>query len=280
MCSPISAASTGAAISASASSDTRGRRLRQRSRHLHPRRGGRGRVRAQRHHDLRLRAVPDRPRSGTLILDVLPSANLTFDLAPKLLLRLAAAETMARPDYSALGGTVSLTDTNFTGSGGNPNLKPIKATVLDASIEYYYGPASLVALSVFHDQLQSYVTFGTSTGTYFTQLDNKFPSIRDLVAGQHQRPADGRRTAGAAADRLRLRLPGQRHLHQRPRKERRTVGRNVEVHLQSGRLLSKIAWSAPAWPTPIARIISSASIAARRRTRPITASSTGRSASM
>ena len=64
-------------------------------------------------------------------LDVLPSANLTFDLAPKLLLRLAAAETMARPDYSALGGTVSLTDTNFTGSGGNPNLKPIKATVLD-----------------------------------------------------------------------------------------------------------------------------------------------------
>ena len=106
--------------------------------------------------------------------DVLPSANLTFDLDPKLLLRLAAAETMARPDFSALGGTVSLTDTNFTGSGGNPNLKPIKATVLDASLEYYYGPASLIALSAFHDGLQSYVTFGTSIGTYFTQLDNSF----------------------------------------------------------------------------------------------------------
>jgi iron complex outermembrane receptor protein len=106
--------------------------------------------------------------------DVLPSANLTFDLAPKLLLRVAAAETMSRPDYSALGGTVSLTDTNFTGSGGNPNLKPIKATVVDGSLEYYYGPASLIALSVFHDGLQSYVTFGTSTGTFFTQLDNKF----------------------------------------------------------------------------------------------------------
>lgn len=106
--------------------------------------------------------------------DVLPSLNLTFDLAPKLLLRLAAAETMSRPDFSALGGTVSLTDTNFTGSGGNPNLRPIKAKVFDGALEYYYGPGSIVAVSVFHDALDSYVTFGTSTGTYFTQLDNKF----------------------------------------------------------------------------------------------------------
>ncbi len=107
-------------------------------------------------------------------LNVLPSANLTVDLTPKLLLRLAAAETLSRPDYSALGGTVSLTDTNFTGSGGNPNLKPVRATVVDGSLEYYYGPASLVAVSAFHDGFQSYVTFGTSTGTYFTQLDNQF----------------------------------------------------------------------------------------------------------
>ena len=106
--------------------------------------------------------------------DFLPSLNLTFDLAPKVLLRLAAAETMSRPDYSALGGTVSLTDTNFTGSGGNPNLKPVKAKVFDGALEYYYGPGSLVSLSVFHDSLDSYVTFGTSTGTYFTQLDNTF----------------------------------------------------------------------------------------------------------
>ena len=106
--------------------------------------------------------------------DFLPSLNVTFNLAPKLQLRLAAAETMSRPDFSALGGTVSLTDTNFTGSGGNPNLRPIKAKVFDGALEYYYAPASILSLSVFHDELDSYVTFGTSTGTYFTQLDNKF----------------------------------------------------------------------------------------------------------
>jgi iron complex outermembrane receptor protein len=107
-------------------------------------------------------------------VDFLPSVNLTFNLSSKILLRVAAAETMSRPDFSALGGTVALTDTNFTGSGGNPNLKPIKATVFDGSLEYYYGKAALAAISVFHDDLQSYVTFGTSTGTYFTQLDNSF----------------------------------------------------------------------------------------------------------
>lgn len=107
-------------------------------------------------------------------VDFLPSLNLVFDLDRDLLLRVAAAETMSRPDFSALGGTVSLTDTNFTGSGGNPNLKPVKATVFDGALDWYYGKAALASVSVFHDELQSYVTFGTSTGTYFTQLDNSY----------------------------------------------------------------------------------------------------------
>ena len=36
---------------------------------------------------------------------------------------------MSRPDYSALGATVSLTDLTLTGSGGNADLKPVKAAV-------------------------------------------------------------------------------------------------------------------------------------------------------
>ena len=74
--------------------------------------------------------------------DVLPSVNFTFDLQKNLLLRVSAAETMSRPDYSALGGTVSLTDLTLTGNGGNPNLKPIKAAVYDAALEWYYAPTA------------------------------------------------------------------------------------------------------------------------------------------
>lgn len=102
--------------------------------------------------------------------DVLPSVNLSFDLSPKLLLRLSAAETMSRPDFSALGGTVSLTDTNLTGNGGNPNLKPIKAAVYDAALEWYYAPSAVAAVSLFYDDLSSYVTFGTSQATYYSQF--------------------------------------------------------------------------------------------------------------
>jgi len=100
----------------------------------------------------------------------LPSVNFTFDLQKNLLLRLSAAETMSRPDYSALGGTVTLSDLTLTGNGGNPNLKPIQSANFDAALEWYYAPTSVAAVSVFYDDLSSYVTFGTSTQTFEDQF--------------------------------------------------------------------------------------------------------------
>lgn len=103
-------------------------------------------------------------------LDPLPSANFTFDLQKNLLLRLSAAETMARPDYSALGATFSLTDLTLTGNGGNANLKPIKSANFDAALEWYYEPTAVAAVSVFYDDLQSYVTYGVHTETFVDQF--------------------------------------------------------------------------------------------------------------
>lgn len=106
-------------------------------------------------------------------VDFLPSINLTFDVKEHVLLRVAAAETMSRPDFSALGGTVSLTDVTLTGNGGNPNLKPIKAAVYDAALEWYYAPTSLASVSVFYQDLSSFVTFGTSKAVYLNALLSK-----------------------------------------------------------------------------------------------------------
>jgi iron complex outermembrane recepter protein len=106
-------------------------------------------------------------------VDILPSINLTFDLQKNLFLRVSAAETMSRPDYSALGGTVSLTDLTLTGNGGNPDLKPVKAAVYDGALEWYYGPSSIATVSLFYDDLQSYVAFGTHTGVFLDQLLSK-----------------------------------------------------------------------------------------------------------
>jgi iron complex outermembrane receptor protein len=76
---------------------------------------------------------------------------------------------MSRPDYSALGGAVSLTETNLTGNGGNPNLKPVKSTNLNGTLEWYYAKQSALTFDVFYMDLSSYVTYGVTTRTYFCQ---------------------------------------------------------------------------------------------------------------
>lgn len=105
--------------------------------------------------------------------DFLPSANIKFDLTKDFIARFAVAKTMARPDYSALGGAVNLTDLTLTGNGGNPNLRPIRSTNYDASLEWYFAPQSLLSFGVFYMDLTSYVDFGTTTGSYFDQLKSQ-----------------------------------------------------------------------------------------------------------
>jgi iron complex outermembrane receptor protein len=106
-------------------------------------------------------------------IDPLPSANFTFDLKPDLVLRLSAAEAISRPDYSALGGTVSLNDLALSGNGGNPNLKPVKSDNYNASLEWYYGKLSNVTVDVYYMDLQSYVTYGVSNGVYLNSFLTK-----------------------------------------------------------------------------------------------------------
>ncbi len=100
--------------------------------------------------------------------DVLPSANLKFELGNNMIVRGALARTMARADYSALGGSITADDTTLTGNGGNPNLKPIRSTNFDAVWEWYYAPRALLSAGVFAMRLSNYVGFGT----YQTQLLN------------------------------------------------------------------------------------------------------------
>ena len=99
--------------------------------------------------------------------DVLPSFNLKIDVAPDLVARFAAAETMTRADYSQLAGAVSLSPPGTpggtgTGSGGNPDLKPILSNNFDVGIEWYFAKQSLLSATLFYMDLKNYVSFGTS----------------------------------------------------------------------------------------------------------------------
>lgn len=105
--------------------------------------------------------------------DALPSANLKLKLSDELVARFAVSRTMSRPDYSALAGSVSLSPPAVaggvgSGSGGNPDLKPVRSTNLDATLEYYFAPRSLLSVGVFHMNLSSYVGFGQVRKTFTT----------------------------------------------------------------------------------------------------------------
>jgi iron complex outermembrane receptor protein len=116
--------------------------------------------------------------------DVLPSANLKIDVAPDLVARFAAAETMTRADYSALAGFTSLAPPGAigevgSGSGGNPDLKPILSTNLDAGLEWYFAPRSLLSATLFYMDLRNYVSYGTVQRNYFT-YSTAFPTGASL----------------------------------------------------------------------------------------------------
>jgi iron complex outermembrane receptor protein len=105
--------------------------------------------------------------------DVLPSANLKLDLAKDVVGRLAVAETMTRADYSALAGFTNLTPpANFpgtgSGSGSNPNLKPIRSVNYDAGLEWYFAPRSLLAGTLFYMDLRNYIGYGSQILSYTT----------------------------------------------------------------------------------------------------------------
>lgn len=92
--------------------------------------------------------------------DVLPSANLKFDLTHDLVARLAVSKTMSRADYSSLSPAVTLNNLDLTGSGGNSELKPIRSTNVDGALEWYFASQSILSLGVFYMDMPSYVTYG------------------------------------------------------------------------------------------------------------------------
>jgi iron complex outermembrane receptor protein len=90
----------------------------------------------------------------------LPDANLSVNLAPKVVARLAASKTLTRPELNDLRPVTSYDVTrpaSLESSGGNADLKPYKSTNYDVSLEWY--PASTTTLSVagFYKDIKDFI---------------------------------------------------------------------------------------------------------------------------
>lgn len=107
---------------------------------------------------------------------VLPTATGRLKLVENLYLRASISKTMTRPDFAALNPALSLTSPGPTlpgqGSGGNPNLDPIRSTNYDLSLEYYPTKSSMASIAGFYRSLDGYIqSYGseeTINGSFYT----------------------------------------------------------------------------------------------------------------
>jgi iron complex outermembrane receptor protein len=125
---------------------------------------------------------------GTTYNNVLPSLNLAAEIADQQYLRFGFAKTMTRgriddEKVATSAGVYQVTDgpaagqVLWTGSGGNPQLKPYVAVGTDLSWEKYFGKASYVAAAVFNKNLLNYIYDQTVLNYDFSKYINNDPTL-------------------------------------------------------------------------------------------------------
>jgi TonB-dependent receptor len=105
--------------------------------------------------------------------DLLPSFNLALEPRDDLLLRLAAARVMARPDLRSLRPGLNVATGGLRSvSAGDPSLRPVRADTLDAAAEWYFAPGAVLSAAYFHKTIRSNVLTTATAPTVFA--DNPF----------------------------------------------------------------------------------------------------------
>lgn len=114
----------------------------------------------------------------------LPSLNINFRAPEDVVVRFAAAKQMMRPrlpqmnNIISFGADISYNPPIYSGSGGNPLLRPYRATALDLSVEKYFGNQGYVALQVYYKHLDTYI----DPSAYVLDFDySGFPTPAGLV---------------------------------------------------------------------------------------------------
>ncbi|MGY4385511.1 TonB-dependent receptor [Pedobacter sp. UYP24] len=100
-------------------------------------------------------------------VDVLPSANYTYSLTPKINLRASYYRTLARPEFRELS-SASIYDYELLAlQQGSPNLKEAKIDNADIRFEFYPQAGQIISVSgfykKFHNAIESFNSDGGSS---------------------------------------------------------------------------------------------------------------------
>ncbi len=127
-------------------------------------------------------------RGGTSYNNVLPSLNLVADLGNRQYLRFGLAKEMVRgridDEKVSSSAGVSQIQTGpaagrvlWSGSGGNPKLKPYVAVGTDLAWDKYFGKASYVGVDLFNKNLLNYIYTQTVVNYDFSGYTNTNPTL-------------------------------------------------------------------------------------------------------
>jgi iron complex outermembrane recepter protein len=140
---------------------------------------------------------------GAKYNNVLPSLNLVAHLTDRQYLRFGLAKTMARGriDDEKVATSAGLSkvlqgpgagQVLWSGSGGNPQLKPYVAVGADLSYEFYFSKSSYFAAAVFNKNLLNYIYNQTTLDYDFSHYTNNDPTLTPTSnIGSFTRPANG-----------------------------------------------------------------------------------------
>lgn len=147
---------------------------------------------------------------GTNYTDVLPTLNLSAEVAEGQFVRLGLSKVLTRPrmddmrpnnqvSFAFQDARINSTDidnTPWSGSAGNPDLKPYEANQIDLAYENYFSDTGYVAVSWFFKDLKNWHR-SNAVETDFTEF--YIPSVHksstgeapELLVGERTRPEDG-----------------------------------------------------------------------------------------
>src|SRR5579862_4889524 len=95
--------------------------------------------------------------------DILPSLNIAYDVTKEVVVRFAAAKVLARPDYTDMVPRVILNTGALTGTAGNPNIDPYRATQEDLSLEWYPNKDTAYTVAIYNKNLKNFIVDNPTT---------------------------------------------------------------------------------------------------------------------
>jgi iron complex outermembrane receptor protein len=123
--------------------------------------------------------------------NLLPSANLRYEIRKDMIARVGASRTIGRQNYNVLGtgfGTPSCDASGCIVTGPNPDLKPLTSNNIDLSWAWYFKPRSLLSVDLFHSTIAGYVKTGANPSGATVQLvdprDNQVKTFSINSSGQ------------------------------------------------------------------------------------------------